>query len=430
MHLSAAIAGSPIPVGPASAGSQVRFPSAGRGFEMRRRAWVAIGAVILVAASGFILLRGPAEPATGDSTPSATPVTIATVVQGDVPIELDALGRVQAANTVIVRAQVAGQVQKFAFQEGQAVAAGQLLAQIDPRPYQATVDQDQATLARDRANLANAEADLRRYIPLVGKGLVSTQQVDTQRALVAQLEATIAADQAVLDRDQVQLGYTSITAPSAGIAGLRLVDVGNVVSPTDQNGLVVINQVQPIYVLFALAQADLPEIKTRAGKDELTVEAWSQDNSRKLDTGGLSVINNQVDATSGTVTLRGTFPNPHDMLWPGAFVSIRLVLDVQHGGLTIPAAALQRGPQGTYVWTVAGDGTAQPTSVTVQQSRHGQVLVSSGLSAGEQVVTNGQYGLVPGAHVAVQNAEPQQGNAPTPAQSMRNTQTNRVGFSP
>ncbi len=430
MHLSAAIAGSPIPVGPATAGSRVRFPSAGRGFEMRWRAWVGIGAIVIVAASGFILLRGPAEPATGDSTPSATPVTIAPVVQGDVPIELDALGRVQAANTVIIRAQVAGQVQKFAFEEGQAVVAGQLLAQIDPRPYQATVDQDQATLARDRANLANAEADLRRYIPLVGKGLVSTQQVDTQRALVAQLGATIAADQAVLDRDQVQLGYTSITAPSAGIAGLRLVDVGNVVGPADQNGLVVINQVQPIYVLFALAQADLPEIKIRAGKGELTVEAWSQDNSRKLDAGGLSVINNQVDATSGTVTLRGTFPNPNDMLWPGAFVSIRLVLDVQHGGLTVPATALQRGPQGTYVWTVAGDGTAQPTAVTVRQSRHGQVLVSSGLSAGEQVVTNGQYGLVPGAHVAVPNAEPQQGNAPTPAQSMRNTQTNRVGFSP
>jgi multidrug efflux system membrane fusion protein len=395
--------------------------------------WVGIGAIVLVAASVFALLRGSAEPAMGDPTPAATPVTVAAVVQGDVPLELDALGRVQAANTVIVRAQVAGQVQKFAFQQGQAVAAGQLLAQIDPRPFQATVEQDQATLARDRANLANAEADLRRYIPLVGKGLVSTQQVDTQHALVAQLRATIAADQAVLDRDQVQLGYTSITAPIAGIAGLRFVDIGNVVRPADQQGLVVINQVQPISVLFTLPQADLPEIKTRAaeaGKDGLTVEAWSQDNSRKLDTGRLSVINNQVDAASGTVTLQGTFPNLRDLLWPGAFVSVRLVLDVQHGGLTIPATALQQGPQGTYVWTVAGDGTARPTSVTVKQSRHGQVLVSSGLSAGEQVVTNGQYGLVPGAHVAAQNAGPQQENASAPVQSMRNAQTSRLGISP
>src|SRR5260221_12389057 len=175
MHLSAAIAGSPIPVGPATAGPRVRFPSAGRGFEMRWRAWVGIGAIVIVAASGFILLRGPAEPATGDSTPSATPVTIAAVVQGDVPIELDALGRVQAANTVIVRAQVAGQIQKFGFQEGQPVETGQLLAQIDPRPLQATVEQDKATLARDRANLANAEADLRREIPHVGKALVLQQ---------------------------------------------------------------------------------------------------------------------------------------------------------------------------------------------------------------------------------------------------------------
>lgn len=397
-----------------------------------RRAWVAIGAIVMVAATGFVLLRRSTEPTSGGATPPAAPVTIAAVVQGDVPIELDALGRVQAANTVTVRTQVAGQIEKLAYEEGQAVAAGQLLAQIDPRPFQATVDQDQATLARDRANLANAEADLRRYIPLVGKGLVSTQQAETQRALVAQLEATVSADQAVLARDQVQLGFTSIKTPIAGIAGLRLVDVGNVVSPADQQGLVVVTQVQPIFVLFALPQVELPEIKTHAaeaGKDGLAVEAWSQDNSRKLDTGRLSVINNQVDATSGTVTLRGTFPNPHDLLWPGEFVSVRLVLDVQHGGLTIPATALQQGPRGAYVWTVVGDGTAQSTPVTVQQSLLGQVLVSSGLSAGEQVVTNGQYGLVPGAHVAVQPAETQQENAPA-VQPMRNTQTHRLGFKP
>lgn len=401
---------------------------------MRRRVWIGIGVIILlVAAGGFALMRGSDDAGTGTSMPPAIPVTTVAVVEGDVPIELDALGRVQAANTVMVRAQVAGQIQKFAFEQGQAVAAGQLLAQIDPRPFQATVEQDQANLARDRANLANAEADLRRYVPLAGKGLVSTQQVDTQRALVAQLKATVAGDEAALDRDQVQLGFTSITAPFAGIAGLRFVDIGNVVGPTDAQGLVAINQVQPIFVLFTLPQVDLPEIKTRAaaaGKDGLTVEAWSQDNANKLDTGRLSVINNQVDVTSGTVTLQGTFPNPRELLWPGAFVSVRLVLDVKHGGLTIPATALQYGPQGTYVWTVAEDGTAQPTSITVQQTAHGQVLVSSGLGAGAQVVSNGQYGLVPGAHVAVQASDSQQVNGSTPAPSMRNTQTNRLGFSP
>jgi membrane fusion protein, multidrug efflux system len=401
---------------------------------MRRRVWVGIGVIILlVAVGGFALMTGSDDATTGSSTPPAIPVTTVAVVEGDVPIELDALGRVQAANTVTVRAQVPGQIQKFAFEQGQAVTAGQLLAQIDPRPFQATVQQDQANLARDHANLANAEADLRRYVPLVGKGLVSTQQVDTQRALVAQLKATIAGDEAALDRDQVQLGFTSITAPFAGIAGLRFVDVGNVVSPADAQGLVAINQVQPILVLFTLPQADLPEIKTRAvaaGKDGLTVEAWSQDNANKLDTGRLSVINNQVDVASGTVTLQGTFPNPHELLWPGAFVSVRLVLDVKHGGLTIPATALQYGPQGTYVWTVAQDGTAQPTSITVQQTAHGQVLASSGLGAGAQVVSNGQFGLAPGSHVAVQNSKSQEANGSTPAPSMRNTQTNRLGFSP
>ena len=250
---------------------------------------------------------------------------------------------------------------------------------------------------------------------------------------MAQLKAPIAGDEAALDRDQVQLGFTSITAPFAGIAGLRFVDVGNVVSPADAQGLVAINQVQPISVLFTLPQADLPKIKTRvaaAGKDGLTVEAWSQDNSEKLDTGRLSAINNQVDVASGTVTLQGTFPNPRELLWPSAFVSVRLVLDVKHGGLTIPATALQYGPQGTYVWTIAEDNTAQPTPITVQQSAHGQVLVSSGLRAGAQVVSNGQFGLMPGAHVAVQNSNSQQLSGSAPAQSMRNTQTNRLGFSP
>jgi membrane fusion protein, multidrug efflux system len=392
-----------------------------------------IGVLVLVVATArSLILMTRSDDAVTGSIPTAIPVTTVAVAATDVPIELDALGRVQAANTVMVRTQVTGQIQKFGFEQGHPVTAGQLLAQIDPRPFQATVEQDQANLARDRANLANAEADLHRYIPLVGKGLISTQQVDTQRALVAQLKATIAADEAALDRDQVQLGYTSITAPIAGIAGLRFVDVGNVVHPTDAQGLLAINQVQPILVLFTLPQADLTRIKeeaVRAGKDGLIVEAWSQDNSQKLDTGRLSVINNEVDAATGTVALQGTFPNPRERLWPGAFVSVRLVLEVEHGGLTIPATALQYGPQGPYVWTVAEDGTTQPTPVAVRQSTHGQALISSGLSAGAAVVTNGQYGLVPGAHVAVHNSK-SEANGPTTAPTMRNIQGNRLGFSP
>lgn len=403
------------------------------GASRRLHVWLGmIGVVLLVVAARFILTTRPDDAASGAAMPPAQPVTTVAVTATEVPIELDALGRVQATNAVVVRTQVTGQIQKFGFTQGEPVAAGQLLAQIDPRPFQATVEQDQANLARDRANLANAEVDLSRYIPLVGKGLISTQQVDTQRALVAQLKATIAADQAALDRDQVQLGYTSITAPIAGIAGLRFVDVGNVVRPSDAQGLVAINQVQPILVLFTLPQADLPKIKeeaARAGKDGLIVQAWSQDNSQQLDTGRLSVVNNQVDAASGTVALQGTFPNPRERLWPGEFVSVRLVLEVEHGGLTIPAEALQYGPRGPYVWTVAANGTTQPTPVTVRQSTQGQALISSGLSAGTQVVTNGQYGLVPGSRVAVQE-NTSEASGSTTAPRMRNIQSNRLGFSP
>jgi multidrug efflux system membrane fusion protein len=400
----------------------------------RRRMSLGIGAaIVLVAAGGFALLRGPSKHTEAEPAPPTVPVTISTVAQGDVPIELDALGRVQAFNTVMARTQVPGQIQSIAFQEGQTVQVGQLIAQIDPRPFQATVEQDKANLARDRANLANAQADLNRYIPLAAKGVVSTQQVETQRAVVAQMEAAVNADQAVLDRDQVQLDYTTITAPLEGVAGLRLVDVGNVVNPSDAQGLVSVTQVQPIAVLFTVPQADLPEIQTRlanAGNDGLTVEAWSQDNSRKLDTGHLAVVNNLVDATSGTVTLKGIFPNEHRLLWPGAFASVRLVLDVQRGGLTVPSAAVQQGPQGAFVWTVAQDGTAQPTAITVRQSLHGQVLASSGLSAGEQVVTNGQYGLTQGVHVAVQPSGPPQDSNGRPGRPMRNAQTNRLGIAP
>jgi membrane fusion protein, multidrug efflux system len=392
---------------------------------VQRYLWsgVAIAAVLVIAGAAW--LRAPAKTAPPDPPP--VPVTAAAVAQGDVAIERDALGRVQALNTVIVRAQVAGQVQKFTFEQGQKVTTGQLLAQIDPRPFQAAVEQDQAVIARDRANLANAKADLARYVPLVGKGLVSTQQVETQRAVVAQLEATIAADQAALAQAQVQLGYTSITAPIAGIAGLRYVDIGNVVSPNDAQGLVTINQVQPVSVLFAMPQAELPEIKeaaARAGKEGLAVEAWSENGTRKLDSGRLLVINNQVDATSGTVTLMARFPNAEELLWPGAFVGIRLVLGVQHDGLTVPVSALQQGPQGTYVWTLAGDGTVRRIPVAVQQRAHGRLLLSSGVSAGELVVTGGSFGLLPGTHVALTNA------ASPEAQGLRNVEADRLGFAP
>jgi multidrug efflux system membrane fusion protein len=400
---------------------------------MRRRALVAIVILAAAAAGSVGWLGRPDAPALGETPASAVPVSVAMVAKGDVPIELDALGRVKATNTVVVRAQITGQILKFAFEQGEPVAADQLLAQIDPRPFQAVVDQDQAVIARDRAHLANGEADLARYVPLVGKGVVSTQQVDTQRAMVVQLKATVAADQAALERDQVQFGFASIKAPLAGIAGIRFVDLGNIVGPNDPQGLVTIAQVQPIFVLFTLPQADLPEIKTGmadAGKTGLAVEALTQDDSRKLGTGRLSVIDNQIDPTSGTISLEATFPNDEGLLWPGAFVNVRLVLATKRDGLTIPATALQRGPGGPYVWTIADDDKARMQPVTVEQSLHGQVLISSGVSAGERVVTDGQYALSAGLRVAVQTAQSVAAGGTSPAATMRNPQPDRLGIRP
>jgi len=320
----------------------------------RGKAWLWFGAAAAVAVAYFVLDRPEKGKA---AAPPPAPVLVAPVRSGDVPIELDALGRVSAYNTVTVRAMVGGQIKRIAFADGQVVAANDTLVQIDPRPFQATVDQDKATVDRDRANLANAESDLRRYGPLLKQGVTSQQQVETQKSLVSQLRATVAADLAALARDQVQLGFTTVAAPIAGVLGLRLVDAGNIVSPSDPAGLVVLTQVQPIAVLFTVPQSGLSDIRARqavAGDRGLAVEAWTQDAARKLGEGRLEALSNQVDATSGTLTLKATFPNPDRALWPGASVLARLVLDTQQGGLTVPSAALDQGPQGPFVWLVWG----------------------------------------------------------------------------
>ena len=397
--------------------------TAGRG-----KTWLWFGAALAAAAAAaYFVLDRPEKGKTAAPPPAS--VLAAPVRSGDVPIELEALGRVSAYNTVTVRAMVGGQITRIAFADGQVVAAGDTLVQIDPRPFQATVDQDKATVDRDRASLANAEADLRRYGPLLKQGVVSQQQVETQKSQVSQLRATVAADLAALARDQVQLGFTTVTAPIAGVLGLRLVDVGNVVSPSDPAGLVVLTQVQPIAVLFTVPQSSLSDIQARqatAGAKGLAVEAWTQDGARKLDEGRLQALSNQVDATSGTLTLKATFPNPDRALWPGASVLARLVLDTQQGGLTVPSAALDQGPQGPFVWRVDGDNTVKAAPVQVRQIARGEVLVSQGLQAGQTVVTDGQYGLSDGAHVTVQQA----GVAQADATPLRRNGANRLGIAP
>jgi multidrug efflux system membrane fusion protein len=389
------------------------------------------GAAIIALAAGYgvyIALSGESTKAADQPADPPVPVVAASVAKRDVPIELDGLGRVQAFNTVTVRTQVAGQVMRIAYDEGQTVRKGDLLVQIDPRLYQAKLEQDQATLARDKAHLANAEANLNRYVPLARQGYASTQQVDTQQAMVAQAGASIKADQAIIDQDQVELGYTTITAPIEGVAGLRLVDEGNVVHPTDANGLVTITEVQPIAVVFALPQAVLPEIQTRlasAGKASLMVEAWSQDGKTKLDSGSLETVNNQVDAASGTIAIKADFANPKKLLWPGEFVQARLILEVRQNGLIVPAAAVQRGNNGTYLWLVHQDGTATTQPIKVGQMTRGTALIDAGLTAGDTVVTDGQYGLKPGDHVALRSP-----NDPQNAATLKNAQTDTLGIAP
>jgi multidrug efflux system membrane fusion protein len=390
-----------------------------------------LAAVMIAGATGIagsIFYRAGATTAQTSSPPPPVPVAVATVAKGDVPIELDGLGRVQAFNTVTVRTQVEGQINSILYQQGQTVQKGDPLVKIDPRIFQAKLEQDQATMARDKAHLANAVANLNRFTPLARSGYASQQQVDTQQAMVAQAQAALKADQAVIDQDQVEVDYTTITAPIGGVTGLRLVDEGNVVHPTDASGLVTITQIQPIALLFTLSQDALPGIQSAladAGKAGVAVEAWSQDGKVKLDAGTLEMVNNQVDAASGTITLRADFPNPQKRLWPGEFVQARLILAVQHDGLTVPASVVQRGTDGTYAWIVRPDGTAVAQPIQVKQMLHGTALVDSGLASGEPVVTDGQYGLKPGDHVA----EQQPGDLRNAA-ALKNAQTDMLGIQP
>ncbi|MGO4125687.1 efflux RND transporter periplasmic adaptor subunit [Inquilinus sp. YAF38] len=398
---------------------------------MRRKLLLAaVGVVAGISGSLFVLgtdAFDPVSTAAPISVVPPVPVAEATVTRQDVPIELDGLGRVQAFNTVTVRTQVEGQIQQIVFNQGQTVQQGDLLLTIDPRLTQAKLEQDQATLARDQAHLANAQANLGRYKPLERSGYATDQQVDTQQAMIDQLQASIKGDQAVIDQDQVELGYTKITAPISGVTGFRLVDEGNVVHPTDASGLVTIAQVQPIAVLFTLPQAALPDIQRQmasAGAAGLTVEAWSQDGATRLDTGKLETLDNTVDAASGTITLRADFPNAQKLLWPGEFIAARLVLRVQHDGLTVPAAVVQRGPAGAFAWVVRPDGTVATQPIQVAQSVRGTALVTAGLTAGQTVVSDGQYGLQPGDTVVARSPDDTTG-AP-----LMNAQTDQLGIQP
>ncbi|HYA85795.1 MAG TPA: MdtA/MuxA family multidrug efflux RND transporter periplasmic adaptor subunit [Nitrospirota bacterium] len=338
----------------------------------------------------------------GHMAAPAIPIAAAAVKKGDLNVYLTGLGTVTSLNTVTVNSRVDGELTNVLFREGQSVSKGELLAEIDPRPYEAMLTQAEGALARDQALLENAKLDLTRYQDLVKKDLIATQQRDTQAALVHQYEGSVKNDQGQIDNAKLQLVYAHITAPISGRIGLRLVDPGNIVHATDSSGVVVITQMQPISVIFSLPEDNLSQVlgKLRSGAP-LTVEAYDRDQKQKLATGNLLTVNNQIDPSTGTIKLKALFPNRNDELFPNQFVNARLIIEVKHNALMVSPEAIQRGPQGTFVYVVKADQTAALRPITVGLVQEGTALITSGLSAGELVVVDGADRLRDGSKVEV-----------------------------
>jgi membrane fusion protein, multidrug efflux system len=373
---------------------------------MRRRIAIAIVLLIIALTSGgvFAFTHGPASknvPAPPASPP--VPIVAGVVQQHDVPIYLSGVGTVIAYNTDIVRSQILGQLVSINFTEGQTVHAGDLLAQIDPRPYQAQLDEYVANRDRDQAHLANARKDLVRYSGLAAKGAEPQQLADSQQARVTQLEAIVKSDEALIEAAKVQLSFTRLTSPINGMVGIRQIDVGNIIQPSTTNGLVVVTQLEPISLIFTLPETDLPRIQDQEERTKrpLTVIAYNQDNTIKLDEGALGLVNNEILQTTGSIQLKANFPNKAHRLWPGELVNARLLVDTQHDGLTVPASAVQQGPNGAYTYVINPDNSVAIRPVKVAQISDGQALIDSGLQANENVVVDGQYKLQPGTHVTI-----------------------------
>jgi multidrug efflux system membrane fusion protein len=374
---------------------------------MKKKVVVPAALVTAVLAAGGLLYLThihPLEKADATAAPPApAPIVAGTVAQHDVPIYLTGVGTVIAYNTDVVRAQIQGQIISINFTEGQTVHAGDLLAQIDPRPYQALIDQYTGNLQRDQAQLINAQANLKRYTNLGDKGWATPQLVETQQAQVGELQAAIKADNALIDAANVQLSYTRLTSPIDGVVGIRQIDVGNIISPSNTNGLVVVTQLHPISLIFTLPETSLPQIEQQQQntKTPLGVLAYTQDNTTLLDQGVLGLVNNEILQTTGSIQLKANFPNTSNKLWPGQLVNARLLLDTRHNGLTVPAAVVQQGTKGPYAYVVNPDNTVAIRPIKVAQISDGQALIDAGLKANEQVVVDGQYKLQPGTHVTI-----------------------------
>jgi multidrug efflux system membrane fusion protein len=351
--------------------------------------------------------QGAGAAGPGGASDRPIPVVVAHAATHDVPLYLDGLGSVTAYKTVNVRSQVDGRLDKVTFREGQAVKRGEMLAQVDPRPFTILLHTAEAALARDQAQLHGAELNLTRYETVVTQKLIPQQQVDDQRALVEQLRAATQADHAQIENAKLQLDYAHIVSPIDGVTGVRLVDPGNLVHASDASGIVVVTQMDPIAVLFTLPQDDLPDVSHYLAAGPLAVEAYSRDGAQLLATGQLGLVDNQINQTTATIRLKAILPNPDKKLWPNQFVKARLRLTVRQGALVVPAVAVQRGPQGTFAYVVSNERAAI-RMVTVDSIEGDQAILTKGLEPGETVVIEGQNQLRPGGRVAVRdpNANP------------------------
>lgn len=353
--------------------------------------------------------RGGASPTTAARP---IPVVGATARQGDMPVYLTGLGSVAASNTVVVKSRVEGQIVRIAFEEGQLVHAGDVLAEIDPRPFEVQLTQAEGQMARDLAQLQEARRSLARFRDLLGKGVVAKQEYDDRAATAGQLEGAVKLDQGLIDGAKLQLTYAKVTAPISGRVGLRRVDVGNVVHPTDEAGLVVLTQTQPISVTFTMPEDDLPAVLAKLRTGRPPVEAYDRAGTTKLATGTLLTVDNQIDQTTGTTRLKAEFANDDGSLFPNQFVNVRLLIDVRSEAVIVPASAIQRGPQGTFVYAVTADRTVEARPVTVGPTVGTDAAIERGVAAGDVVVIEGVDKLRPGSVVAVKAAATEGAAAP------------------
>jgi membrane fusion protein, multidrug efflux system len=372
----------------------------------------AAGIVALcVLAGAWYWLEHRSRPA--PKAPPAIEVDVATAARADVPDNLEGLGTVQAFYTVTVTARVDGQIEKVAFKEGQRVKKGDLLVQIDPRPYQAALGIAVATRDKDRAQLENAHRDMERYELLAPEDLASKQTVDTQKALIAQLIAQVKGDEASIDNARTQLAYTAIVSPIDGRTGIRLVDPGNIVHAADTTGMVVVTQLNPIAVMLSLPEEDFEALSAALSRGAVTATALSRDDQNVLDTGSVELIDNQIDQSTGTIKVKAIMPNREQRLWPGQFVNVRVLTQVRRQVLTVPSSALERGPDGLFTYLVKPDSTLAMTPVTASEPVGDLVVIAKGLSEGDRVVTSNHYRLQPGVRIRANAAA----NAGTPART-------------